>query len=146
VAHNLGEAHVGHVFGAHDALLSCAGHGISAQSGKSRGGQSRAQLGNNPRAVVVARGLAGGEKDARIGMGSDAYDFIATVRGTSRRYDNGSGGICGGPCKALSGGAGEGKTMVRLRVCGKVNSFAFCASNLEPRSAHQYTTPPAMKG
>jgi hypothetical protein len=28
---------------------------------------------------VVARGLAGGEKDARIGVGSDAYEFIATA-------------------------------------------------------------------
>jgi hypothetical protein len=76
---DLGEAHVGDVFGADHALLAGRGHLGPAQAGKAGLRQPRAQLRNDPRAVVVARGLAGGEKDARIGAGSDAYEFIATA-------------------------------------------------------------------
>jgi hypothetical protein len=80
VAHDLGEAHVRHVFGAHDALQPRVGHRCAAQSGERRISQPRAQFRNNPRAVVVARGLAGGEKDARIGVASDAYKFISPAQ------------------------------------------------------------------
>jgi len=68
------------------------------------------------------------------------------------------GGICGEPCKAFSGGAGEGKPcagldhrpravhsggvaaaagkpMVRLRVRGTVNGFAFRTSLFPMRAA-----------
>jgi hypothetical protein len=79
VSNDLSEAHVRHVLGAHDALQPRVGHLCAAQAGEDCVGQASAQLRDDPCAIVVARGLAGGEKDARIEVGSDAYEFISTA-------------------------------------------------------------------
>jgi hypothetical protein len=41
--------------------------------------QAGAEFGDDLGAVVVAGGLAGGEEDARVGMGSDRFESIAAV-------------------------------------------------------------------
>jgi len=71
---------VGYVLGADDALLARIGHLGSAQTRESGLRQERAQMGDDPGAVVIARGLAGGEEYARIGVGSDGYKFIVPVQ------------------------------------------------------------------
>ena len=68
------------ILGANDALLASIGHLCATEAGKAGLGQSRAQMGDDAGSIVVARGLAGGEKDARIGDGGDGYEFIAVVQ------------------------------------------------------------------
>jgi hypothetical protein len=75
VADDFGEAHVGDVFGANDAGLAGGFHLGAAQAGEGRGGDAVAQFGDDLGAVVVARGFAGGEEDARVGLGGDGYEF-----------------------------------------------------------------------
>ncbi len=87
VAEDLGDAHVGDVLGADDALLACRFHLRAAEAGEACGGQAGAQGGDDLRAVVIAGGLPGGEEDARIGRGGDADKCIVCVR---------AGGACGG--------------------------------------------------
>src|ERR1019366_8031903 len=71
VAQDLGEAHVGDVLGADDALLAGGFHGGAAESGEGGAGQAGAEFGDDLGAVVVAGGFACGEEDAPIGDGSD---------------------------------------------------------------------------
>ena len=72
VAQDLGEAHVGDVLGADDALLAGGFHAGPAQAGEDGGGQAGMEFGDDGGAIVVAGGLAGGEEDARVGDGGDA--------------------------------------------------------------------------
>ena len=69
VAEDFGDAHVGDVFGADDALLAGGFHCGAAEAGEGGGGMRRAEFGDDLGAVVVAGGFAGGEEDARIGFG-----------------------------------------------------------------------------
>jgi hypothetical protein len=73
VAQDFGDAHVGDIFGADDAELAGVGHLGAAEAGEGGGWQARAQFGDDLGAVVVAGGLAGGEEDARVGGGGDAF-------------------------------------------------------------------------
>jgi uncharacterized protein YdeI (YjbR/CyaY-like superfamily) len=77
VPDDLGDAHVGDVFGADDALEAGGLHlqAAEAEEGRLRG--AGAELGDELRAVVVAAGFAGGEKDGRVGFGCDgtSVDF-----------------------------------------------------------------------
>jgi hypothetical protein len=75
VADDLGEAHVGDILGADDAFEACVGHCDSAKTGETGLGHPRTQIGDDARSIVVARGFTGGEKDARIGVGSDGDKF-----------------------------------------------------------------------
>ena len=79
VADDLREAHVRDIFGADDAFQASAGHLGATEASEAGHGQARAQMRDDPRSVVVSRGLASGEKYARIGVGSDAYEFISTL-------------------------------------------------------------------
>jgi hypothetical protein len=54
------------IFCANHALLSNLCHIPAAEADEARLRQTRAQIGNDRSAVVVARGLASREKDARI--------------------------------------------------------------------------------
>ncbi len=71
VAKDLGDAHVGDVLCADDAGLSGLLHEEAAEAGEGGGGEllfeGRDELG----AVEIARGLAGGEEEVRIGRGGD---------------------------------------------------------------------------
>jgi hypothetical protein len=95
VAYYFGDAHVGNVFSADDAGLAGGFHLRAAEAGEGglswEGlGDAGAQLGDDLGAVVVARGLAGGEEDARVGSGGDRDEFSGSrgwgaCRGTCRR-------------------------------------------------------------
>ena len=71
VADDLGDAHVGDVFGADDALLPGALHLLPAESGEGGGGECFAESVDDLGAVVIARCLAGGEEEVRVGRGGD---------------------------------------------------------------------------
>ena len=71
VAEDFGEAHVGDVFGADDALLAGGFHGAAAEAGEGGGGDAAVEFGDDLGAVVVAGGFAGGEEDARVGVRAD---------------------------------------------------------------------------
>ena len=71
VAQDFGDAHVGDVLGTDDALLAGGGHLCAAEAGEGGGWDAGAQFGDDLCAVVVAGGLAGGEEDARVGVGGD---------------------------------------------------------------------------
>ena len=77
VAKDLGDTHVGHVFGADDALLACGLHLATAEAEERGAGVAACELGDDLCAVVIARGFAGGEKDGRVGGGGDvsSVDF-----------------------------------------------------------------------
>ena len=79
VAQHLGDAHVGNVLGADDAPLAGRLHRSAAKAGEAGLRQAGAEFGDDLGAVVVAGGLAGGEEDARVGMGSDRFESIAAV-------------------------------------------------------------------
>jgi uncharacterized protein YdeI (YjbR/CyaY-like superfamily) len=77
VAEDLGDAHVGDVFGSDDAVEACLFH---LPSSKAKAGELRvagAQFGEDHRTVVVATGLPGREKYPRIGLDLDgtSVDF-----------------------------------------------------------------------
>ena len=72
VADDLGDAHVGYVFGANDAVEACGFHLAAAEAEEGYVGMAGAEFGDELRAVVVAAGFAGGEEDARIGWVCDA--------------------------------------------------------------------------
>ena len=72
VAQDLGEAHVGDVLGADDALLAGGFHAGPAEAGEGGVRQAGMEFGNDMGAVEVAGGLAGGEEDARVGDGRNA--------------------------------------------------------------------------
>ena len=71
VAEDFCDAHVGYVFGADDAALACGLHGGAAEAGEGGGWDAGAEFGEDGGAIVVAGGLAGGEEDARVGVGGD---------------------------------------------------------------------------
>ena len=66
VANDLGDAHVGYVFGVDDAVLTRGFHLFAAEAEKRRR-KAGAEFGDELGTVVVAAGFAGGEEDARIG-------------------------------------------------------------------------------
>jgi hypothetical protein len=57
---------VGDVFGPHDAIEACILHLPAAEAEAAKLRQPPAKLRDNLRAVVVAAGFSGREKDARI--------------------------------------------------------------------------------
>ena len=71
MADDLGDAHVGYVFGADDAVEA---GGLHLAATEAEGGEVRAagaELGEDLGAVVVAAGFAGREEDARVGCCGD---------------------------------------------------------------------------
>jgi len=76
-ADDLGDAHVGDVFGSHDAIKACVLHLLAAEAEAEKLRQPPAKLRDELRAVVVAAGFASGEKDARFGWYGDrtSVDF-----------------------------------------------------------------------
>jgi hypothetical protein len=77
VADDLGDAHVGNVFGANDAVEAGGFHLFAAEAEAGESGMAFAEFGDELRAIVVAAGFAGREKDVRIGPVSDgtSVDF-----------------------------------------------------------------------
>jgi hypothetical protein len=77
VTDDLGDAHVGYVFGANDAVETGGFHlaATEAEGGEVR--EAGAEFSDDLGAVVVAAGFAGREEDARIGVGRDgtSVDF-----------------------------------------------------------------------
>jgi hypothetical protein len=59
VAQDFGDAHVGDVFGADDALLAGGFHGRAAQAGEGGGRYTGAEFGDDLGAVVVAGSFTG---------------------------------------------------------------------------------------
>ena len=74
VPDDLGDAHVGNVFGAHNAVLAGVGHFLAAEAEELGVRRAGAEFGNDLGTVVIATGLAGGEEDSRIGC---RYDGIS---------------------------------------------------------------------
>jgi hypothetical protein len=64
---DLGDAHVRDILGAHDADLAGEFHLAAAEPGERHIRQFAPKLRDDLRAVVVAGGLASGEKQVRIG-------------------------------------------------------------------------------
>jgi len=85
VADDFGDAHVGYVLGADDAVLTCVGHLFAAEA---EGGEMReagAQFGDELGSVVVAAGFSGGEEEGRIGVGGDEVSLaVEGVGGEDR--------------------------------------------------------------
>jgi uncharacterized protein YdeI (YjbR/CyaY-like superfamily) len=77
VAKYFGDAHVGYVFGADDALLSGGFHLATAEAEEGGAGVAARELRDDLCAVVIAGGLAGREKDGRVGGDGDgsSVDF-----------------------------------------------------------------------
>jgi len=71
VTEHFGNAHVGNVLGADDTPLASLFHLPAAETEESCLGKGRLQRLNQLRAVVVPRGLSGGEEDMRIGRRHD---------------------------------------------------------------------------
>ena len=71
VAEDFGDAHVGDVFGANDALLARELHVLAAEAGEGGGRERLAEGLNELRAVEVAGGLAGGDEEVRVGGSGD---------------------------------------------------------------------------
>jgi hypothetical protein len=80
---------VGDVFGADDAGLAGGLHLGAAEAGEGCGGNTDAELGDDLGAVVVARGFAGGEEDARVGFGGDGYEFTVCGAAAAVRWSDG---------------------------------------------------------
>ena len=59
VADDLGDAHVGDVFGADDAVLAGVVHLAAAKSEERGVGERGAEVGDDLRAIVISAGLAG---------------------------------------------------------------------------------------
>ena len=78
---HLGDAHVGNVFGADDAVEAGGFHLFAAEAEEGGCGLATAKFGDELRAVVVAAGFAGREKDARIGCRGDgtSVDFLEGI-------------------------------------------------------------------
>ena len=71
VADDLGDAHVGYVFGADDAVEAGHFHLFAAEAEAGEVGVAGVEFGEKLGAVVVAAGFAGGEKDTRVGARGD---------------------------------------------------------------------------
>ena len=71
---DLGDAHVGDVFGAHDTIQAGVGHFFAAEPEELGLRRAVAEFCNDLGTVVIATGLAGGEEDSRIGC---RYDGIS---------------------------------------------------------------------
>jgi hypothetical protein len=80
VLDDLGDAHVGDILGADDALLPGRLHLSAAKAKEGGPGVSAGEFGDDLRAVVIAGGLAGGEKDGRVGGGSDGSSVDSSRR------------------------------------------------------------------
>jgi len=76
VADDLGDAHVGYVFGADDAVLAGFGHALAAETGEGGLGDFVAQGIDELRAVDVAGGLTGGEEEVRVGRSGDRDSLV----------------------------------------------------------------------
>ena len=81
VAEDFGDAHDGDVFGADGLLLAFGAHFGAAEAGEGGGGEAASEFGDELRAVVVAGGFAGGEEDARVGLGGDDVQFTSESEG-----------------------------------------------------------------
>jgi hypothetical protein len=76
MAQDFGDAHVGDIFRADQALLASALHLDAAETGEVGIRQRPLEGGDQGRAVGVAGGLTGGEEDsipARVGSGGDFF-------------------------------------------------------------------------
>ena len=80
VVEDFGDAHVSYVFGADDALLAGCFHLAAAEAEEGCAGVAAEELSDDLRAVVVAGGLACGEKDGRIGRGGDGSSVDSSRR------------------------------------------------------------------
>ena len=81
VTHDLGDAHVGDVFGADDAVEAGGLHLSATEAKAGQVGHTSAELGDDLRAVLVSAGFAGREEDCRIGWGNDrtSVDFLKEI-------------------------------------------------------------------
>ncbi len=77
VTNDFGDAHVGDVFGAHDAIEAGGFHLFAAEAEECGVGIASVQFRDELRAVVVPAGLAGGEKDARRWMVFCHDEFVS---------------------------------------------------------------------
>ncbi len=78
VADDFGDAHVGDVFCADDAVLTGCGHLLAAEAGEGGVREGLGQSADDLGAVVVAGGFAGGEEDRDGGSGYE--DSLRCVR------------------------------------------------------------------
>jgi hypothetical protein len=79
MAENLGDAHHGDVFGVHQRFTARGTHALAAQAKNFKIGPASAQGFDELRAVHVAGGFAGGDKDAQGASGSGESDGSSLV-------------------------------------------------------------------
>ena len=84
VPEDLGDAHVGDVFGADDAALAGFGHLVAAETGEGGGGECGGECADDLCAVVVARGLTGREEEVRVGRRGDEASLAGFAGGSCR--------------------------------------------------------------
>jgi len=87
VADHFREAHVGDVFGADDAVLASGLHRGTTEAGEGGQRNTGAEFRDDLGSVMVARGFAGGEKNAWVGSDIDVSKFSSQER---QRRDIGS--------------------------------------------------------
>ncbi len=136
VPDDLGDAHVGDVFGADDAVEAGVFHLFAAEAEAGEVGVAGAEFGEELGAVVVAAGFASREEDSRVGVGGDgtSVDFSggACMAGGTKRFravlelaSNGLGWVIVWlPFDAQT----AWKKMVRLRVKVEVGGEVFRTS------------------
>ena len=76
VADDLGDAHVGDVFGTDDTLLACLLHLLAAETEEGGGRNGGFEGGDELRAVMVSAGFACREEDARVGWSADELSLV----------------------------------------------------------------------
>ena len=79
MADDFGEAHVCDVFSSDNAVEASIRHPGSAEAREFGVGDAGAEFSDDLCAVVVARGFASGEKDARVGVVGDGDKFSLSI-------------------------------------------------------------------
>jgi hypothetical protein len=134
VADDFGDAHVGDVFGADDAVLARGFHLFAAEAEGDEVRQAGAQLGDELGAVVVSAGFSGGEEDGRVGVAGDeiSVDFSGEDCMATKRFravlERLEGGLGWTVARVPFDVTAAWKTMVRLRVKVEVGGEVFRTS------------------
>ena len=81
MADDFGDAHVGDIFSAYDAVKARGFHLFAAEAEAGNVRMAVSQFGDELCAVMVAAGLAGREKDSRMGWINDgtSVDFLEGI-------------------------------------------------------------------
>jgi len=137
VPDDLGDAHVGDVFGADDAVEAGGFHLQAAEAEGGEVGHAGTEFGEDLRAVVVAAGFAGREEDIRVGCCGDgtSVDFsrgdcmaVRAAKNFRAVLEPLQGGLGWVVARVPFDVAAAWKTMLRLRVKVEVGGEVFRTS------------------